>query len=1170
MKQHQSKVTNGFLPSSIKFLSSCVKTVSSGVRSAGNSVAAAISTEDRKDQVLWACFDRLELGPSTFKNVLLLGYINGFQVLDVDDATNVTELVSKRDDPCTFMQIQPIPAKVEDSEGFRASHPLLLVVAGNDTKGSDPILRRRDGIDRDGFVEPLDGNLISAPTNVRFYSMVSHNYVHVLRFRSAVYMVRCSSRIIAVGLASQIYCFDALTLESKLSVLTYPVPQSGGPQGINGINVGYGPMDVGPRWFTYTPNSPLLTSTGRLSPQNLTPSPGVSPSTSPVNGSVMARYAMESSKQLANGLINLGDMGYKTLSKYCQELLPDGQGSPISSSTGWKVGRGAAYSSETDNAGMVVVKDLVSNAVVSQFKAHSSPISALCFDPSGTLLVTASIHGNNINVFRIMPSCSQNGSGSQSYNWTSSHVHLYRLHRGITSAVIQDICFSRFSQWVSIVTSKGTCHVFVLSPFGGECGMQVQNYHADGPILAPPPSLPWWFASSFAKNQYSFSVPPPAPVTLSVVSRIRTGNSGWLNTVSSAASSAAGIASMTLDAVSAVFHCSTSSDIGRNGAKVNALEHLLVYSPSGHLIQYELVPSVGAELNQTSSRTGSGSGIHSQDEELRVKSEIVQWWDVCRRAEWPEREEHIGSKVCSGMGLDISDSDDSDIVGGGKGPSKLQERSHWYISNAEVQMSCGRDPVWQRSKIYFYTMSLTETDGMKLSDDSSGGEIEIEAFPNSEVEIRRKDLLPVFNQSQNVQSDWSDRADGMLRYLNVSENHLADNKRSEYSTVLPNKPLYPKVLQNSEHEFGPSTLSSELDKIKRHPSGVSTLVEKNVKRSSSISVSSQGPLKHYAAAALLENRDMDISPPQSSCVVNSPSPLSHMICATESSNPKEVQSSKSVGTSDASNTSSNRSDFSMNLDEGSSVHESYPDKIDFGQFFQEGYCKASIPPDECRDMREVVTDADSSGSPHYKEKSEEDTETDEMLGGVFAFAEEDIMAYTTNFECHHILSVRSTRHNNIVKQRGSAMDAYRQLGDYTASLFIEGILNEQFTQIQSLKDDSNPCFVVEVVTLFFEDCERLLNELANALQQENVDFKRLDAHVHQLKGSSSSIGAQKVENACIAFRTQCAEKNIEGCLECVKQVKSEYEIVKSKLEIIIKLEQQILAAGNSANSFPRQ
>lgn len=150
----------------------------------------------------------------------------------------------------------------------------------------------------------------------------------------------------------QIYCFDALTLENKFSVLTYPVPQLSG-QGSIGVNVGYGPMAVGPRWLAYASNSPLVSNNGRVSSQSLSSSPGASPSTSPSSGNLMARYAMESSKHLAAGIINLGDLGYKTLSKYCQELLPDGSNSPVSSSSGWKVGRLA--STEMDNAGMVSI-----------------------------------------------------------------------------------------------------------------------------------------------------------------------------------------------------------------------------------------------------------------------------------------------------------------------------------------------------------------------------------------------------------------------------------------------------------------------------------------------------------------------------------------------------------------------------------------------------------------------------------------------------------------------------------------------------------------------------------------------------------------------------------------------------------------------------------------------
>ena len=77
----------------------------------------------------------------------------------------------------------------------------------------------------------------------------------------------------------------------------------------------------------------------------------------------------------------------------------------------------------------VIVKDVVSKVLITQFRAHKSPISALSFDPSGILLATASVHGHNVNVFRIIPERTGGSGASRSY------VHLYRLQRGLTDAV---------------------------------------------------------------------------------------------------------------------------------------------------------------------------------------------------------------------------------------------------------------------------------------------------------------------------------------------------------------------------------------------------------------------------------------------------------------------------------------------------------------------------------------------------------------------------------------------------------------------------------------------------------------------------------------------------------------------------------------------------------------
>lgn len=965
---HNNKTnnTNGFFPNSLKFISSCIKTASSGVRSAGASVAASISGDAQdqlKDQVLWASFDRLELGSLSFKRVLLVGYSNGFQVLDVEDASNVSEIVSRRDDPVTFLQMQPRPEESQGNEGFKASHPLLLVVACDESKNSAVVPGGRDGLARDYSDESQPGNLLSSPTAVRFYSLRSHNYVHVLRFRSTVYMVRCSPRIVAVGLATQIYCFDALTLENKFSVLTYPVPHMGG-QGMIGINVGYGPMAVGPRWLAYASHNPLQSNTGRLSPQSLTPSPGVSPSTSPSNGTLVARYAMESSKQLANGLINLGDMGYKTFTKYYQDLSSDGSGSPISTS-GWKVGRNASHLTDADTAGMVVVKDYVSRAVISQFKAHASPISALCFDPSGTLLVTASIHGNNINIFRIMPSYSKNGSGTQIYDWSSSHVHLYKLHRGMTSAMIQDICFSNFSQWISIVSSRGTCHIFVLSPFGGENVLQIKNSHVDGPTLLPALSIPWWSNPSFTVNHQSFSS-PPAPVTLSVVSRIKNGTSGWLNTVTNAASSVSGKASIPSGALAGVFHDSLPRDVHPAHSKANVLEHLLVYNPSGHVVQYKLLPSIGGEFAENGSRIGSGPALQGQEEELRVKVEAIQAWDVCRRADWPEREECLSGMTRrrqegAEFMADFSDSEDSDI--GHKASEKPQDRSHLYLSNAEVQISSGRLPIWQNIKVSFYTMNPIASNEHIFTTKNGGGEIEIEQMQSCEVEIRRRDLLPVFDHFHRTQSDWSERSSDVGNYTTTPMNWPGTKDKSAEYTLIPHSKLRsPLSVDNSDSGSPSNSYDGGMD-------GRSPILSSPLLNNSSLSKSNSPISFHQSKASMSQAQD-------GKSADNMPS------LTTGGRTVKEANLPDIGGTSEVSNTSSNRSDLSMNLLDEGPVNDS----PDFEQYFQEEYCKP-LPSSTCHESTEAITDVDCGSSPCDREKSEEGDD-DEMLGGIFAFSEE--------------------------------------------------------------------------------------------------------------------------------------------------------------------------------------
>lgn len=54
-------------------------------------------------------------------------------------------------------------------------------------------------------------------------------------------------------------------------------------------------------------------------------------------------------------------------------------------------------------------------------------------------------------------------------------------------------------------------------------------------------------------------------------------------------------------------------------------------------------------------------------------------------------------------------------------------------------------------------MSLLGVNERSFMEDPSGGEIEVEKLPVQEVDIRQKDLLPVFDHFHRIQAHWRDR-----------------------------------------------------------------------------------------------------------------------------------------------------------------------------------------------------------------------------------------------------------------------------------------------------------------------------------------------------------------------------------------------------------------------------
>lgn len=720
----------------LRIVSSGASTVASTVRSAGASVASSIAEryeETIRDQVHWAGFDKVECIGGVLRQVLLLAYHHGFQVWDVEEADDVRQLASRHDGPVSFLQIQKKPIlskKLEDK--FADFRPLLVVAGDISFFGGGNNVFGVNSSSGNGNTDLSNDNQL--PTVVRFYSIRSHDYVHVLKFRAAVYSVRCSPRVVAISQLSQIHCFNSATLEKEYNILTYPVASGYFGSGA----IGYGPLAVGPRWLAYSGAPVTVPNTNRVRPEHLAPAGlPLSP-----NVSLVAHIAKESSKQLAAGIVTLGDMGYRKLTKYYSELLPDTNVLIKSGNSSFKSnGAVNGHIPDLENTGMVLVRDIISKTIIVQFRAHKSPISALCFDPSGTLLVTASIHGHNINVFHIIPS---SFSSSSLFTGTGSSVHLYRLQRGITNAVIQDISFSDDSQWIMISSSRGTSHLFAISPSEVRANIQLQNITSDGSHIHCSQSL----VAHKLKDLNSFS----GPITLSVVSRIKNGNNGWKGAVSGAAAAATGKVNPISGAIASTFHNCKASIAYLDANSLQTKYYLLLFSPSGCIIQYVLRQSSGEDSSIDLSGLNAIPHGLSLESDSRFVVEPLQKWDICHKRNRRDRDDNMdvygehgnaeNAKLFQKITKKVNSVYPTDCPGAMVKPSS-EENNHLYISEIELQMHSVQVPLWTKPGISF---QVVIDDTMKMVEDGSiSGEIEIDKILCRTVEVRSEDLKPVLD-----------------------------------------------------------------------------------------------------------------------------------------------------------------------------------------------------------------------------------------------------------------------------------------------------------------------------------------------------------------------------------------------------------------------------------------
>lgn len=276
--------------------------------------------------------------------------------------------------------------------------------------------------------------------------------------------------------------------------------------------------------------------------------------------------------------------------------------------------------------------------------------------------------------------------------------------------VIQDISFSRDSQWIMISSSRGTSHLFSISPFGGSVGFQTGDScsRSSGFGMSPrrtsiccPPN------SGLQVFHQDNTAASALPITLSVMSRIRSGTNGWRHTVSGAAATATGRANSLPGIIAAAFHNYGCSDnLETSFQKITG--HLLVFSSPGCLVQH--VFRVSSGQNSVAAFNGVGMVYESGPEtDARLIVEPIRRWNVSHKQNRKEREENIdiygenGNSESSKVfpeGIEKKRNTCADArVTVIKDKAAFDERHHMYISEVELQMHAPWIPLWAKAEV---------------------------------------------------------------------------------------------------------------------------------------------------------------------------------------------------------------------------------------------------------------------------------------------------------------------------------------------------------------------------------------------------------------------------------------------------------------------------------------
>lgn len=707
-------------------------------------VPTTTSNSENKDVITWARFEYCDVNDPALMSenceeginspplLLLLGYGSGVQVWCIKNSGEACEILSWRRGVVRTLRILQTPQH-EIHDAFAHKRPIVALC---DSTGPGPHF-----------------------CSLSFISLRVGDQVKIIKYKNPVSDVVSSRRVVVVTFPEKLAILDAGTLEEKKAIITcYPT---------NGPNPN--PIALGTRWLAYADK--------RILPGNLS-----SGGAEIYSGQSMTATVLHAAKSFGKGLRDFGDAVANSLAGQRNSALPQTGNSDLHPGVvtildTHTVNNYLRETNENDNG----------SDIVAHFIAHTEPIVAISFDPSGMLLLTADKRGHDFHVFRVFP----HPCGSHS----AAVHHLYVLHRGDTTAKVQDIAWSCDSRWVTVSTLRGTTHIFAVTTYGGPVAVRTHatphvvnrqsRFHRSAGLMPDGRNSPETITLTPCVAFSNPRLPPfPLPTTLLALAHIRQppllnpsafqfqriDNAGRPTTKQSSSEEAC---AMPLK-VAACFAPlrgwipSTGKIIQKNHKR--SVDSLFIISCNGNLVEYHLKPRPA---------TGIPKEKICDDTPLELEVEAKAQWLLSKAPHTSELQFPLHPSNPLMMHYETSDLVDNDRAN--------EDDEHW-LSQVEIVTHTGpHRRLWMGPQFVFKTFNSTsgvwnDSDAIEVGSGAGPRPVRSNSI-NIPLGTSSRPIFPVLiestsssssEQSPRMYPSYSEESDNILAPDSQVAENLAD------------------------------------------------------------------------------------------------------------------------------------------------------------------------------------------------------------------------------------------------------------------------------------------------------------------------------------------------------------------------------------------------------------